>query len=261
MKTIFTNLFKTIGTFFSTHSAVVITASIAVTVAAVAVPVGFQIARSPTAEPHEGSQSIYVEDMAAAPSDGEVIPEDSEQNPPETTPVSADTSELDASTSPSKPAETTTAAAETTTRKPASTKPKPVETQSKPVETEAKETGTSKPSANTPVVKQSASLKTGISWDGVSPIVFTYPDGTTGTEIRVGATYESLPGKFATVTKYQMPEDPSETTRDLSLCSHCGREGGDGTNGTCKRYWTGGDHVCQNCGVTIPVKTCHTCNN
>lgn len=111
-----------------------------------------------------------------------------------------------------------------------------------------------------PVVVQRADTKTGISWDGVSPIIYTYPDGTTGTEIKVGATYESLPGMFITVTKYHLPADSSEPAKDLSLCDHCGRKGGDGSNGTCLRYWAGGDHTCKNCGTIVPVNTCHSCD-
>ncbi len=46
---------------------------------------------------------------------------------------------------------------------------------------------------------QAADPETGISWDGVSPIIYTYPDGTTGTEKREGASYEKYPNMFTTI--------------------------------------------------------------
>ncbi len=198
-----------------------------------------------------------------------------------------------------------------------------------------------------------ANIDTGISYDGESPIVFTYADGTTGIEKRDGATYEYLPGIVYT---YEAPKDGagrligstcpicnktvganscehfsrsqychqcgefvehntchscasnSSSTHHCSdcgkisgdgtkgtcvqwlmsdvdcpncgkhvavrtchtcvtngqeslFCSECGKQMGDGTKGTCLSYWTGGDHDCPNCGVTIPQKTCHSCGN
>lgn len=109
------------------------------------------------------------------------------------------------------------------------------------------------------VVKQRADPETGISWDGVSPIIYTYPDGTTGTEIRIGATYEVVPGMINTVDKSYMPN--WEPATNDNICDHCGKTMGDGTSGTCLRYWTGGDHTCSHCGVVVPQSTCHTCND
>ena len=110
-------------------------------------------------------------------------------------------------------------------------------------------------SAETRKVVQIADPETGISWDGVSPIIYTYTDGTTGTEKRDGATYESVPGMIATINLAF-----EESTSDYDgNCEHCGKKGGDGTNGTCLRYFGGGDHTCAHCGDTVPVKTCHTC--
>ncbi len=117
------------------------------------------------------------------------------------------------------------------------------------------------PSEPTPVVTQMADLTTGISWDGVSSIIYTYPDGTTGTEIQVGATYEALPGRINTVDESHMPNWKPDSNEYDGHCTHCGKKGGDGSNGTCLRYWTGGDHTCANCGVIVPQSTCHTCNN
>jgi len=106
-----------------------------------------------------------------------------------------------------------------------------------------------------PVVVQMADPTTGISWDGKSAIVYIYPDGTTGTTPKHGATYEQVPGMTATY------EDPNhmDTPEEIYNCPHCGKVEGDGANGTCLRYWTGGTHDCPHCGESVPVKTCHTC--
>lgn len=102
--------------------------------------------------------------------------------------------------------------------------------------------------------KGRADPKTGLSWDGVSPIIYTYTDGTTGTEKREGATYECLPGMINTVDEVleNMPED------DGVHCVYCGKVGGNGTNGTCCR-WLLGDVDCPICGEHVKVRTCHTC--
>lgn len=103
-------------------------------------------------------------------------------------------------------------------------------------------------------VVQRADPETGISWDGVSPIVYTYADGTTGTEKREGATYEAYPGMITTVVTIEKGDGEYD-----HHCDYCGKPGGDGANGTCVRYWTGGDHTCERCGTVIPEDTCHTC--
>lgn len=143
-----------------------------------------------------------------------------------------------------------------------------------------------------------ANLETGISWDGVSPILYIYPDGSSGYEKREGARYEAFPGMWTTVYVwrddydreygtlcpdcgqevgdgcYHHDEDhycsrcgvlvPKKTCHDcdgkhVKYCSDCGKLYGDGTNGTCISHWTGGDWVHDLCGATIPVDTCHTC--
>lgn len=137
------------------------------------------------------------------------------------------------------------------------------------VVTSQAETTVSEPTTSTPqtpppaaddksdvVVVQRADPETGISWDGKSPIIYTYADGTTGTEKRDGATYESLPGMIATIN---LAAENYESDYD-GTCPHCGRKGWDGTNGTCLRYFTGGDHTCANCGDVVPENTCHTCD-
>ena len=107
-------------------------------------------------------------------------------------------------------------------------------------------------SSSKPVVVQSANPETGISWDGKSPIIYTYPDGTTGTEKRVGATYEVEPGLI-----YTIREEKGSAEND-HLCSDCGKVIGNGTNGTCNQ-WLMGDVNCPNCGEYVKVRTCHTC--
>ena len=42
-------------------------------------------------------------------------------------------------------------------------------------------------------------------------------------------------------------------------CHYCGKVSDDGTNGTCLRWSSGGEHACPNCKETVPAKTCHTC--
>lgn len=175
------------------------------------------------------------------------------------------------------------------------TKPSPKPTVKPTAKTTATPSATKKPT-----VVQYADPETGISWDGKSPIIYTYPDGTTGTEKRDGAKYEQVPGIYTT---YVAPRDPAgrlagsicstcgkivgtnctQKTKseycnwcgiflqaytchdcpkgDIYYCRYCGKIGGDGTNGTCLRYWTGGDHICYSCGANVPVKTCHTCTS
>ncbi len=107
---------------------------------------------------------------------------------------------------------------------------------------------------------QEADPETGISWDGKSPIIYTYEDGSTGTEPRDGATYEVWPGIYRT---YKDPNKETEPTtppvEQVYYCDYCGRIDGDGSNGTCVRWWTDGNHTCECCGATVPGHTCHTC--
>lgn len=103
-----------------------------------------------------------------------------------------------------------------------------------------------------PAVVQMANPDTGVSWDGKSPIVYTYPDGTTGTEKRDGATYEQVPGMINTIIEFTPVEYDGK-------CSSCGKTEGNGAHGTCLRFWTSG-HDCPNCDVFVPARTCHTCS-
>ncbi len=127
--------------------------------------------------------------------------------------------------------------------------------ETRPPQTQAPET---EPAETKPVFVHSADLKTGISWDGVSPIIFTYSDGTTGTEIKLGATYESTPGMYATVLDIDMPDYVYVPDPDEGKCRHCGKVMGNGTNGTCVR-WSMTDIDCPKCGEHVEKKTCHTC--
>ena len=110
--------------------------------------------------------------------------------------------------------------------------------------------------SNTQQVVQTANTDTGISWDGKSPIVYTYADGSTGTTPKDGATYEVGPGWIGT---YEAPA--TNTTSDAAdgICQHCGKKEWDGTNGTCFRPWAF-DDTCSNCGTLVPVNTCHSCS-
>ena len=108
-------------------------------------------------------------------------------------------------------------------------------------------------STSSQTVVQTANTDTGISWDGVSPIIYTYPDGTQSTTPIDGATYEVVPGWIGTY----------ETARDQvgrpynSICSSCGKEVGGGGNDTCLQIPREG--YCVNCGVHLQALTCHTC--
>lgn len=184
----------------------------------------------------EGSSSVVLSEMvviestiyAETPSDSsssDVMSTSSETTPSKSeqpTINAASSEETSGSTSAPAPAPTTTSSNDTTS------------------------------SSETRKVVQRADTETGISWDGVSPIIYTYPDGTTGTEPKNGATYEYLPGMYNTVENIERVEYDG-------ICSHCGKESGDGTHGTCLRFWTSG-HDCPNCGEHVEVRTCHTCD-
>ena len=137
---------------------------------------------------------------------------------------------------------TTTTASSTTTAQSSTTK----STKSTTTATTARRT------SSEPAVVQQANPYTGVSWDGKSPIIYTYPDGTTGTVPKDGATYEAFPGMIAV---YYEPS----TVEPSDLCSRCGRPIGDGKNGSCVR-WLMGDVDCPNCGEHVASHTCHTCD-
>ena len=109
-------------------------------------------------------------------------------------------------------------------------------------------------SSDAPKVVQLADPETGISWDGVSPIIYTYPDGTTGTEKRDGATYEGIPGMWTTIN---LAAENYVSEYD-GTCKRCGKKGWDGTNGTCGSWLE--DIDCPNCGEHVEAYTCHTCD-
>lgn len=165
------------------------------------------------------------------------------------------------------------------------------------------ENNSSNNTSSTPKPVQYADPDTGISWDGKSPIIYTYTDGSTGTEKKDGAKYEYLPGKWTTINfpkddegrlvgsicedcgkpVAKEPGNPNTCTQYTyvhycsrcgvyvnyhvchscsgggGFCWRCGKVSGNGLNGTCLRYWSGGDHKCPNCSATIPAGRCHTC--
>ncbi len=103
-------------------------------------------------------------------------------------------------------------------------------------------------------LKDRANPETGLSWDGVSPIIYTYPDGTTGTEPKDGATYEYLPGWIET---YKVLRDA--IGREVgSICTHCGKTVGTYSSGT-KCEQNARAFYCCCCGVFVEAFTCHTC--
>ena len=100
---------------------------------------------------------------------------------------------------------------------------------------------------------QDANPETGISWDGVSKITYRTSNGET-TQKTYGGYYEIRPDEWVLL------EYPTEKETYNNKCPVCGRVSGDGRNGTCVRYsLIDSDMTCENCGETIPAKTCHTC--
>ena len=98
--------------------------------------------------------------------------------------------------------------------------------------------------------------KAGIAWDGVSPLIFIYPDGTVGTELVDGAQYEYAPGSLTT---YVIDRD--DAGRPIgSTCPDCGRTVGHITQGVncTKSPW---QWYCTECGNDIEADTCHTCED
>lgn len=47
------------------------------------------------------------------------------------------------------------------------------------------------------------------------------------------------------------------TPEQKNNCEVCGKQMGDGTNGTCQRWMK--KKTCPNCGTEVPAKECHTC--
>ena len=131
----------------------------------------------------------------------------------------------------------------------------------KPIETNPPATEAPKETIGTVgVYVGPATPSTGLSWDGVSPIIYTYPDGTTGTTPQNGAKYEQVPGVWVTYGGPVVESTLPPPVNGVFTCSHCGKASGDGANGTCVRWLVAGDHTCSNCGETVPGGVCHTCD-
>lgn len=93
-------------------------------------------------------------------------------------------------------------------------------------------------------------------------IIYTYPDGTTGTTPKNGATYEMKPGVIVTYREpvsSSTPEEVENAKNGISYCKHCEKLRGDGSSGTCRRWLIAGDHTCKLCKETVPANVCHTC--
>lgn len=86
--------------------------------------------------------------------------------------------------------------------------------------------------------KQDANTETGISWDGKTPIVYTYSDGSSGYEKKAGARYELAPGKFKFVSIYEIEIDRKSLltkTADQSINDDLISIGPIGSNNTVKK--------------------------
>ena len=98
-----------------------------------------------------------------------------------------------------------------------------------------------------------------IAWDGVSPLIFIYSDGTVGTEPREGAQYESKP---YILTTYVIYRDASGRAAG-ETCKHCGKEVEAVTHKPknrvdyCTHYNFG--HYCSYCGKWVDSYKCHDC--
>ena len=236
MKNVFSNIMNGIVSFVKAHTTIAIVTASAVAVTAVAVPVGIAIAKNDNFKP---------------PSENVVSAEQNDvfQENTDTTVSSDKNVSVEETTTVSEPSKETVTQEDVSA--PVQTKPQTQTTTSKPAPSQTKPSTPEKESCIT--VVQRADPDTGISWDGKSPIIYTYPDGTTGTEKRNGATYEYLPGMKKTVI------DEEELKEDYDpYCDRCGKKMGDGTKGTCVA-WMMGDVDCPNCGEHVPVHTCHTC--
>lgn len=268
MKINITNIVDGVKDFVNEHKKAVIIATGVVVAGAIAIGVGVGIANSDkdkvdgvdttineettvVDETTGADDTTVVEDTTAEETTGEetTVPEsETEVTEPDTT-VTPDTTvpETEAAT---KAPETETQAPETVA---SVTEPDYVET--------APDTVIGVPSNDRPKYVQDADPSTGISWDGVSPIIYTYTDGTTGTEPRDGATYEVMPG-IPQVYIAPTTADPNAPVYDGVHCVECGRVQGFGENGTCLRGVVGSEtYTCPNCGEQFPGKTCHTCDD
>jgi hypothetical protein len=99
---------------------------------------------------------------------------------------------------------------------------------------------------------QDADPETGISWDGISAIIYRLTSGEETFTKTYGAYYELRPNVWVLL------EEPTDREEWDGRCHHCGKISGDGNEGTCVRYMMG-DIDCPICDEHIPVNTCHTC--
>lgn len=251
MKNVFLNIIKATFSFAKAHTAITIATASAVAVTAVAVPVGVSIAKNNnvvSAEEIEIIEETIIIDKTDVSSENNSSVEDTTSV--EESPVVSEPTE-----EPVTSKEETPAHPQTTPSVPSQpTKPETKPEESKPTQNQT----SSSTSTSGKKFVQLADPETGISWDGVSPIVYTYADGTTGTEKREGAKYEGAPGMITTIVTVSTKNEqtPSKKPR---VCDECGKEKGNGGSNTCLRYWTGGGDECPCCGEHVPEDTCHTC--
>ena len=103
-------------------------------------------------------------------------------------------------------------------------------------------------------VVQEADPKTGISWDGKSPIIYKYKDGTTGTEPKSGAQYEVYPDMW-----FDVPADSAGRLAG-SICPTCGKVVADGwSEGPDTCHQNSASQYCYACGKWVNAYTCHDC--
>lgn len=238
MKNIFNAIIQAVSTFFKVHTAIAITVTSVIVVTAVAIPVGIHIANNdssvqsaPEQITENDKEDVTSEDISPEENVDENIPSKELNEEP----VVSVSEKESPSQQPAKDTATSPKNNNITVSAPT--------TPSAPVHPTS---GLS--------YKQDANPEIGLSWDGQSPIIYTYSDGSTGTEKKDGATYEKAPGIIGTVYA------PVEREEYNPYCNDCNKIMGDGSNGTCVR-WLMSDVICPNCGQSVTVHTCHTCEN
>lgn len=177
-----------------------------------------------------------------------------DENPAATTTTIGSTSST--STTTSATATTTETVITTTTTSLLSTSKTTISTTTATKVTKTTTTKTTKTTAEgKPVIVQAADWRTGISWDGVSPIVYTYPDGSTGTELKDGAKYEVIPGLWET---YRAPRDGNNRLIGDN-CNQCGKQINYAGSGEEYCYQSSRSRYCDSCGIFLHASECHSC--
>ena len=257
MKTVIMNIVRSICTFVKAHTITAIATASVILVTAVGTPVGvlsYRHHQNIVAEEQRIAAELAEQEAAAkAEAEAQAKTEAEKKAAAEAAKAEA---EIKAAEEAAK-AEAEKKAQEEAAKKEA----EKVESATNPATPPAEATPAPQPvpekaensTSSTPQVVQPADPDTGISWDGVSPIIYTYEDGTTGTEKRDGASYEYLPGMY---NEIYYPKDDAGRYHG-EACPSCGKIIGIGTENTCTQ--SSRSEYCYYCGIYVHAQTCHTC--